>query len=80
MVSVNSWLSPGVMHALGWTLIHSLWQCLGVAALAAAVMIFSRRPSIRYLVALSALVAMLALPVATFDRQRRPVIAPSVSA
>ena len=54
------------MHALGWSLIHSLWQCLGVAALAAAVMVFSRRPSVRYLVALSALVAMLALPVATF--------------
>jgi beta-lactamase regulating signal transducer with metallopeptidase domain len=67
MASVNSWLSPGVMHALGWTLIRSLWQCLGVAALAAALMVFSRRPSIRYLVALSALVAMLALPVATFS-------------
>jgi beta-lactamase regulating signal transducer with metallopeptidase domain len=66
MASVNSWLSPGVMHALGWTLIHSLWQCLGVAALAAALMALSRRPSVRYLVAVGALVAMLALPVATF--------------
>jgi beta-lactamase regulating signal transducer with metallopeptidase domain len=65
MASVDSWLSPGVMHALGWTLIHSLWQCLGVAALAATLMALSRRPSTRYVVAVGALVAMLAVPVAT---------------
>ena len=35
MASLNSWLSADVLHALGWALIHSLWQCLGVAALAA---------------------------------------------
>jgi beta-lactamase regulating signal transducer with metallopeptidase domain len=66
MTGLNSWLSPGVMHALGWTLIHSLWQCLGVAALASALMAFSRRPSNRYLVAVGALAPMLALPAATF--------------
>src|SRR5450631_1608248 len=66
MASLNSWLSPDVMHALGWALIHSLWQCLGVAALAAALMAFSRRPSVRYLVAVGALALMLAAPVATF--------------
>jgi beta-lactamase regulating signal transducer with metallopeptidase domain len=66
MASLNSWLSVDVMHALGWALIHSLWQCLGVAALAAALMAFSRRPSLRYLIAVGALVAILAVPVATF--------------
>ena len=66
MATLNSWLSADVMHALGWALIHSLWQCLGLAALAAVLMAFSRRPSIRYLVATGALVAMLAMPVATF--------------
>ncbi|MES2253710.1 MAG: M56 family metallopeptidase [Pseudomonadota bacterium] len=59
-------LSVGVLHALGWTLIHSAWECLGVAALAAILMDFFRRPAIRYLVATGALAAMLALPVATF--------------
>ncbi len=54
------------MHALGWALIHSLWQCLGMAALAAALMVLSRRPSIRYFVAVGALALMLAAPVATF--------------
>jgi len=66
MASPDSWLSPDVLHALGWALIHSLWQALSVAALAASLMTFSRRPSIRYLVAVGALALMLVLPVATF--------------
>jgi len=66
MERLNSWLSPNVMHALGWALIHSLWQCLGVAALAAMLMAFSRRPSVRYLVGVGALSLMLAVPVVTF--------------
>jgi beta-lactamase regulating signal transducer with metallopeptidase domain len=66
MARLNSWLSADVMHALGWALIHSLWQCLALAALAAVVMAFSRRPSIRYLIATGALVLMLAAPVATY--------------
>ena len=33
MVRLNNWLSPDVLHALGWALVHSLWQCLAVAAL-----------------------------------------------
>ena len=66
MAGLDSWLSAGVMHALGWALIHSLWQGLSVAALAAALMALSRRPSVRYLVAVGALALMLAAPVATF--------------
>jgi len=66
MTGLNSWLSPDVLHALGWALIHSLWQCAGVAALAALALAFIRRPHLRYLVALSALALMLAAPVATF--------------
>src|SRR4051812_7341882 len=66
MTGLGSWLSSDVMHALGWALIQSLWQCLGLAALAAALMVLSRRPSIRYIVAGGALTLMLAAPVATF--------------
>ena len=66
MASLNSWLSPAVMRALGWALIHSLWQCLAVAALAALLMAFSRRPPLRYMIAVSALAVMLATPAATF--------------
>src|SRR3982750_4346262 len=65
MAGLSSWLSPDVMRALGWALIHSLWQCLALAALAAGLMALSRRPSVRYLVGVSALAALLAAPVAT---------------
>ena len=66
MTRLDSWLSADVMHALGWALIHSLWQCLALAALAAMLMAFSRRPSLRYLVATGALALMLVAPAATF--------------
>src|SRR5471032_2650135 len=65
MASLISWLSPNVMQALGWTLIHSLWQCAGLAVLAACVMAISSRPSVRYIIATGALALMLAAPLAT---------------
>lgn len=66
MARLDSWLSPGVLHALGWALIHALWQDLALAALAAVAMAVSRRPSVRYGIAVGALVLMLAAPMATF--------------
>jgi beta-lactamase regulating signal transducer with metallopeptidase domain len=72
MARLNSWLSPDVMNALGWALIHSLWQCLGLAALAAALIAVSSRPSVRYVVGVGALAAMLAAPVATLFVLMRP--------
>ena len=72
MPRLDSWLSAELIHALGWALIHSLWQCLALAALAAALMACSRRPSLRYLAAMAALIAMLAAPVATFLVLLRP--------
>ena len=72
MARLDSWLSPDVMHALGWALIHSLWQGVAAAALAALLMAFFRRPAVRYLVGVGALVLMLAAPVATFFLLLRP--------
>ena len=66
MASLNSWLSPGIMRAIGWALIHSLWQCLAIAALAAVAMAFSRRPALRYAIAVGALAVMLTAPLITF--------------
>jgi beta-lactamase regulating signal transducer with metallopeptidase domain len=77
MAVLGSWLSPDVMGALGWALIHSLWQCLAVAALAAAFIALSRRPSFRYLVATAALFVMLAVPVSTFFLLMRTTRAPT---
>ena len=74
MARLDSWLSPDVMHALGWALIHSLGQCPAVSEKADELKVFSRRPSVRYLVAVSALGLMLALPVATFFVLIKPAV------
>jgi beta-lactamase regulating signal transducer with metallopeptidase domain len=65
ITSLTSWLSPTLMRALAWTLLHFLWQGAALAALAATAMAFCTRASARYAVALSVLVLMLAAPVAT---------------
>src|ERR1700678_637624 len=62
---LTSWLSPSLMHAVAWTLLHFLWQGAALPALAAAAMAFCSRASARYAIALSVLVMMLAAPVAT---------------
>jgi beta-lactamase regulating signal transducer with metallopeptidase domain len=66
MTSLTNWLSPRVMHSLGWALLHFLWQGTAGAALAAVLMTLFRRASARYVVAVGALALMLAAPVATF--------------
>jgi beta-lactamase regulating signal transducer with metallopeptidase domain len=66
MTTLTNWLSPSAMHSLGWTLLHFLWQGTAVAALAAVLMTICRRASLRYVLAVGALVLMLAAPVVTF--------------
>src|ERR1035441_1140240 len=61
-----NWLSPSAMQALGWALLHFLWQGTALAALAAAAMALCRRASTRYLLGVGALVLMLLAPLATF--------------
>src|SRR5580698_1203856 len=65
-ISPTNWLSAGVMHALGWTLLHFLWQGTAIAALAAVLMSVCRRASSRYVLAVAALALMLVAPVGTF--------------
>jgi len=64
--SLMNWLSPTVMHSLGWALLHFLWQGTALAALAAAAMALCRRTSARYVVGVGALVLMLLVPLVTF--------------
>ncbi|HEV8254820.1 MAG TPA: M56 family metallopeptidase [Vicinamibacteria bacterium] len=55
------------VEALGWSLLHFLWQGAAAAVLLVAVNAFVRRsPQARYLAALATLAAMMALPIATF--------------
>jgi beta-lactamase regulating signal transducer with metallopeptidase domain len=57
-----------LMDALGWALIHSLWQCAAIGILFAAANLTLRRASanLRYVLSYSALLAMPAAAVATF--------------
>ena len=60
--------SPGLMRALGWTLLHSLWQGALVALAAAALLMLLHRhaAALRYKVAAGALLTLLALSGLTF--------------
>jgi beta-lactamase regulating signal transducer with metallopeptidase domain len=57
-----------LVDALGWALIHSLWQCAAIGILFAVVNLVLRRASanLRYILSYSALLAMPAAAVATF--------------
>jgi bla regulator protein blaR1 len=66
MISTMNWLSPDLMHSLGWTLLHFIWQGMALAAVAAVVMAVCRRASVRYAVGVGVLVLMLAAPIAAF--------------
>jgi len=66
MTALTNWVSPNAMHALGWALLHFLWQGTALAALAAAAMALCRRASVRYALGVGALVLMLLAPMVTF--------------
>lgn len=66
MTHFASWISPDVLRALGWSLVHFLWQGAAIAALLAAGMALCRTATTRYALAVAALVLMLAAPVITF--------------
>lgn len=73
-------LSPGAMYALGWALLHFLWQGTAIMALAASAMSLCRRASVRYLLGVVALVLMLLAPLATagFYSQQHSGFAPTL--
>ena len=72
MIALN-WLSREETVALGWTLIHFLWQGTAIALAYALVDRLTRRAStaLRYLVALCALALMPLAVVATFANEMR---------
>jgi beta-lactamase regulating signal transducer with metallopeptidase domain len=62
--------APPWIEAIGWMLLHSLWQAAGVAlALAVVLCVLRRAPATaRYLAACAAMITIVALPVATLTR------------
>lgn len=68
MSDVNGWLAYPAAVALGWALLHFLWQGAAIGGAFAVVRSATRRASAstRYLIACAALAAMAVMPVATF--------------
>ncbi|MFL6351516.1 MAG: M56 family metallopeptidase [Bryobacteraceae bacterium] len=61
-----SWLTPAIMQTLGWTLVHFIWQGMGLALILYLAMAFCRTALARYTAALITLVVMVCAPIATF--------------
>ncbi len=59
-------LSDHTIYAIGWTLMHAVWQGLIVAVLFWGARHFAKASSVRYLIACGALAAMVSMPAATF--------------
>ncbi len=65
---LNQLFSEELIYALGWTVVHSLWQAIAVAALMTILMIGLRDKSakLRYAIANFSLLAVLLLSATTF--------------
>src|SRR5690349_14327353 len=75
MTTLAHGISPELLQALGWTLLHFVWQGAALAALFAVADTLSRQASTRYALAVITLVLMMAAPVITFTeltRQKDP--------
>ncbi|MFC5271081.1 M56 family metallopeptidase [Adhaeribacter terreus] len=70
MKYADTFLSQELTQALGWTLLHSLWQGALVALALSVVLVFLNRASaqVRYFISATALFTTLALAVFTFFR------------
>ena len=73
MIMHPPFLSPGLTEALGWTLIHTLWQGLLIGLLVLIILVVRREagPQFRYLVRVMGLAAILASAVLTFSIECR---------
>ena len=60
MKLVNFVTGTPAAAALGWTLFHSLWEGLIIAAVFAALLVSARSPRVRYVAGCAALLALLA--------------------
>ena len=60
MSFLNALVASPLAAALGWTLLHSLWEGAILAAVVAAVLLTTRSPRLRYAVALAALALLIA--------------------
>jgi len=77
------WIPDNLLQALGWTLVHSLWQLVLIASLLWVVMkvLHRARPAVKYGMAVGALTLSLVVFVGTFVYEYQPAgsSAPMVS-
>ncbi|MCC3152904.1 M56 family metallopeptidase [Hymenobacter sp. BT770] len=68
MTTLDNFVSPALTRALGWTLLHSLWQGALVAAVLAGALLLLRRQraEVRYVASAGALGVVVALAGITF--------------
>ena len=71
MINLNNLIADPIIQALGWTLIHSLWQGIIVAIILSFVLslLWKESANARYLSAISAMVILLGSLVGTFAYQ-----------
>ncbi|HTT33154.1 MAG TPA: M56 family metallopeptidase [Methylomirabilota bacterium] len=77
MRTLASGISPELLQALGWTLLHFVWQGAALAALFALTNTLCRRATARYALAVMTLILMMAAPLITFTamlRQTGPAV------
>jgi beta-lactamase regulating signal transducer with metallopeptidase domain len=64
------------MTAIGWAVLHSLWQCTFIAGITALLLstLPDRRAGVRHLIAYGALIAMVLAPLATILASIDPLV------
>ncbi len=70
------WIPDNLLQALGWTLVHSLWQLVAISALLWLVLKLAdrSRPAVKYGLAVGALVLSLVVSVGTFVYEYSPAV------
>ena len=68
MTTWNDWISDKLLHALGWTLVHSIWQLLLVVGVLWLTLKLARKasPALTYGMAVAALLLSFLATLATF--------------
>jgi beta-lactamase regulating signal transducer with metallopeptidase domain len=77
MTTLAHGISPEWLQALGWTLLHFVWQGAALAALFAVGNTLSQRATTRYALAVITIMLMMAAPVVTFTEltlQKYPAV------
>ena len=77
MTTLAHGISPALLQALGWTLLHFVWQGAALAAIFAVANTICRQATTRYALAVITLVLMMAAPAITLTeltQQKDPAV------